>query len=299
MSCVSMADHFREAGVDGSFDGTIATDASDTGFGGWVSLEGQTRETNLSVLAENIRKQAGLGFSAAAAQRLATTELEVLGPLPSYLQGDRASSTLREIFGAFELISLLSNVLSGGRFRMHFDNMSCVMGLGGRVPPSATGGKEPKSVLGGSRVDDIQTYIIKILDLALERNIELVAIWVPRAENERSDLLSRTSELARAEYWMSDAAFARIDDRWGRHSLDAFSMPENVRVTSGRFMSKFYNSKSTWVDSLSCQSGGRLTRSSGRIHRHAWWALQSGSFWHHRRQVRSSCPGGRRRHGGP
>jgi len=86
-------------------------------------------------------------------------------------------------------------------------------GVGGRVPPSATGGKEPKSVLGGSRVDDIQSYIIKILDLALERNIELVAIWVPRAENERSDLLSRTSELARAECWMSDTAFARIDDR--------------------------------------------------------------------------------------
>ena len=94
-------------------------------------------------------------------------------------------------------------------------------------------------------------YIVKILDLALEQDIELVAIWVPRAENERSDLLSRTSAMARAEYWMSDAAFAAIDNRWGCHSLDMFSIPDNVRVASGRFMSKFYSSTSVWIDSLS------------------------------------------------
>ena len=237
--------------LEGTFDGTIATDASDSGFGGWVSIEGRNSDPDVSVLAENILEQAGRGFSAGAAKDAASGGLEVWGPLPCHLQGNRASSTLREVYGAYKLISLLSKVLTGGRFRLHFDNMSCVMGLGGKVPPSATGGKEPKSVLGGSRVDEIQAYIIKILDLAVERNIELVAIWVPRAENERSDLLSRTSELARAEYWMSDAAFAGIDSRWGCHSLDVFSMPDNVRVTSGRFMSKFYDSKSVWIDSLS------------------------------------------------
>ena len=50
---------------------------------------------------------------------------------------------------------------------------------------------------------------------------------------------------------MSDAVFATIDNRWGPHSLDVFSMPKNVRVASGRFMSKFYHSTSVWIDSLS------------------------------------------------
>jgi len=239
--------------VDAVFDGTIATDASDTGFGGWVSLEGQTAAAHTPVLAQNLLQQAGPEFSVSAALRCAATGLEVWGPLPAELQGDRASSTLREICGAYLLLSMLATALSGGRFRLHFDNICCVMGLGGKVPPSATGGKAPKSVLGGSRVDEIQDYIIKILDLASEKDFQLVAIWVPRALNERSDLLSRLSAMARAEYCLSDACFAQVDRAWGRHSIDVFSVAENVRVESGRFMSKFYHERSVWIDSLSAR----------------------------------------------
>ena len=227
--------------LDGAFDGTIATDASDTGFGGWVSLEGRTSDESLPLLAEKLLKQAGRGFSVRSATRSVAQGLEVWGPLPQEMLEERASSTLREIYGAFSLLSLLANILSGGRFRMHFDNMCCVMGLGGKVPPSATGGKAPRSVLGGSRVDAVQAYIIKILDLACAKNIQLVAIWVPRAENERSDLLSRMSAIAQAEYCLSDRSYARIESQWGPHTLDVFSIYENVRVASGRFMSKFYH----------------------------------------------------------
>lgn len=237
--------------LEGTFDGTIATDASDTGYGGWVSLERHTSDLPLPVLAENLLKQAGPGFSIRAAVRSATSGIEVWGRLPPSMLEERASSTLREIFGAFSLLSLLSSLLIGGRFRLHFDNICCVMGLGGKVPPSATGGQEPKSVLGGSRVDAIQEYLVKILDLAMERKITLVAIWVPRAANERSDLLSRMSAMARAEYWMTDSTFSSLDERWGPHTLDVFSIQETVRVRSGRFMSKFYHQNAIWIDCLS------------------------------------------------
>lgn len=241
----------QTAWLDGVFDGTIATDASDTGFGGWVSLEGRSTATNSPLLATNLLQQSGPGFSLEAAVRVSTSGLEAWGALPEHMQGEGASSTLREMYGAFKMISRFSDVLQGGRFRLHLDNICCVMGLGGKVPPSATGGKEPKSVLGGSRVDDVQKYIIKILDLAHSKNIQLVAVWVPRAQNERSDLLSRHSALALADYCINDDRFAWLDRIWGVHTLDAFSTSENVKVKSGRFMSRFYHPQSLWVDSLS------------------------------------------------
>ena len=81
------------------------------------------------------------------------------------------------------------------RFRLQMDNMSCVMALGGKVPTTATGGGAPKSVLGGSRVEEIQEWVIKLLDQAQEHNIT-----VPRSQNQRSDWLSRASYMEQFEY---------------------------------------------------------------------------------------------------
>ena len=121
------------------------------------------------------------------------------------------------------------------------------------MPPSATGGQEPKSVLGGSGVTEIQAYITQILDLACDYSIVLIAIWVPRAENERSDLLSRRSAFAKAEYYLGEGWFRNLDQIWAPHKVDVFSSATNVRVVSGRFMSKFYHPRSDWTDSLSVQ----------------------------------------------
>jgi hypothetical protein len=241
----------RPQWLAGHFDGTIATDASDTGFGGWVSLESLGPAVSGSSLVRNILRQAGQQFSTSSAVDAARRGLEVWGPLPPTMQGSQVSSTLREMYGASQLLWSLRSILAGGRFRLHLDNMCCVMGLGGKVPATATGGKEPKSVLGGSKVAEIQAYIIKIMDLACDYDIQLVAIWVPRAQNERSDLLSRRSAFAKAEYHLSDTSFAELDRMWGHHTLDVFSLPTNVRVISRRFMSKFYHPGSIWVDSLS------------------------------------------------
>ena len=122
-----------------------------------------------STLVSNTLRQSGFRFSLASATKAAASGFEVWGPLPPHMLHDRSSSTLREVYGAYKLLSTLKNILAGDRFRLHFDNMCCVMGLGGKVPPSATGGKEPKSVLGGSRFEEFQAYIIKILDLDAER----------------------------------------------------------------------------------------------------------------------------------
>ena len=127
------------------------------------------------------------------------------------------------------------------------------MALGGRVPHSATGGQAPKSVLGGSRVPEIQDFVIRILDLAYVHKIRLVAVWIPRAENERADLLSKTTHLAQFEYNLKRLFFRQLDEdpRWGRHSTDMFSADHNVSVRSGRFCSRLYHPQAVWADALS------------------------------------------------
>ena len=129
------------------------------------------------------------------------------------------------------------------------------MALGGRVPPSATGGQAPKSVLGGSRVPDIQNFVIKILDLADMHKIRLVAVWIPRAHNERVDLLSCTSHFALFEYHIKREFFRQLDldPCWApqRHSIDMFSADNNVRVQSEKFVSRFHHPRAIWADALS------------------------------------------------
>ena len=102
---------------------------------------------------------------------------------------------------------------------------------------------------------DIQNFVIKILDLADMHKIRLVAVWVPRADNERADLLSRTSHLALFEYHMRREFFRQLDldPCWApqRHSIDMFSTDSNVRVQSGKFVSRFYHPRAIWADALS------------------------------------------------
>jgi len=235
----------------GVFDGTIATDASTDGFGGWVACE--KTAAALSVIAENARRVSSAKLTVKEAQRAAVAGVEVSGELPEEWQEGRASSTLREIFAAFTILSVLAPLVADGRFRLHLDNSASVMALGGRVPHSATGGQAPKSVLGGSRVPEIQDFVIRILDLAYVHKIRLVAVWIPRAENERADLLSRTTHLAQFEYNLKRLFFRQLDEdpRWGRHSTDMFSADHNVSVRSGRFCSRFYHPQAVWADALS------------------------------------------------
>jgi hypothetical protein len=141
--------------------------------------------------------------------------------------------------------------MQGGRFRLQMDNMSCVMSLGGKVPQFATGGNAPKSVLGGSKTEKIQEWVIKLLDLAKENNISILAQWVPRSQNERSDWLSRIHSTEKYEYCIRDSCFRQLDQAWGPHSIDIFSTASNVKVSSGRFCSRYFDSNAEWTDAFS------------------------------------------------
>lgn len=238
---------FREAAVTLEIDGTTATDASGTGFGGWIATHPEKGFS--SQMIRNMCASSGEIISATDLWRSATEGVEIWGALPPSMVG--TSSGLREIYGAYQLINMFQKLMKGGRFRLLMDNMSCVMALGGKVPYSATGGAEPKSVLGGSRVQEIQEWVIKLLDLAQKLDISILAQWIPRELNTRSDSLSRESSLDRFEYWIKPKYFHQLDKRWGTHSVDIFSVHANVRVNSGRFCSRFFDTRAEWTDAFS------------------------------------------------
>ena len=240
---------FRENPVTMEVDGVAASDASDTGFGGWIALGKDSTLPECSKLIQNIQERDSTIRSITKAKRSAVEGLEIAGQLPENLLG--TSSSLREIYGAFRIVECFAVLMQGGRFRLLMDNMSCVMALGGKVPYSATGGAEPKSVLGGSRVEEIQEWIIQLLDLAQEHNIGILAQWVPRSENERSDALSRISALEKFEYSINPYWFQKLEAKWGPHSIDAFATNENVTVQSKRFCSRFFNKDAEWTDAFS------------------------------------------------
>ena len=244
-----------EDALAGVFDGTIASDASEDGWGGWVACEWCEAGPSLSVLIRNALDHSSAPVAVKEAQRAVMAGWEVHCELLEDWKGGWASSTLREIYAAFMILTILTPLVAGGRFRLHLDNSASVMALGGRVPASATGGQAPKSVLGGSKVPEVQEFVIRIMDLALLHKIRIVAIWIPRAKNERADLLSRTSRLDQFEYNIKRSCFRSLDEdpTWApaRHSTDMFSKQENARVRSSRFCSRFFHPQAVWTDALS------------------------------------------------
>ena len=143
----------------------------------------------------------------------------------------------RNVWGLHGLLALL---LRGRNFRLHMDNIACVIALSGEVPER-----------GGSSIPGIQNLVIDILELATDHKIQLTPIWIPRAQNERSDLLSRLGSLAHFEYHLCSIEFQKLDAIVGKHAIDMLSTFENAWVSSSRFCSMFFDHRAEWTDALS------------------------------------------------
>ena len=216
------------------------SDASDTGFGGWVSSSAMTGVHNL--LALNLQAHPQSSYTMHHARRMAEDGIEMVGHFPPHIRG--GSSTLRELFGVWMFFCAFAGLMHKGRFLLGLDNICCVFILGGILPLSATGHKEPKSTPGGSQIPELQALAIKIMDLCLSEDITFVVYWTPRAYNERADLLSRATAQLWHEYWLLPKLFFELDGLWGPHSIDRFATSRNAQPLlhphKWRFCSAFY-----------------------------------------------------------
>ena len=153
-----------------------------------------------------------------------------------------------------------ASLMQHGRFLLGLDNICCVFILGGVLPLSATGNKEPKSTPGGSQIPELQELAIRIMDLCLHKHITFVVYWTPRAFNERADLLSRATAQRWHEYWLLRKVFFELDGLWGPHTIDRFATSRNaqplLQPNTGRFCSSFYEDEAECVDSLGADWSG-------------------------------------------
>ena len=71
-------------------------------------------------------------------------------------------------------------------------------------------------------------------------------VWIPRAENDRADYLSRIVD--QDDWGISIFIFDLIETLWGPHEIDWFASDDNFKLTV--FYSRFWNVYSTGVDAF-------------------------------------------------
>ena len=238
--------------LQGPLDSTIYSDASDTGFGAVVVVEGPPDAQ--SSLCDRLVAGAPAGTSASAVHKYARRGIEIMGALPPDML--TASSTLREMYGLGTVITGMAHLLAGGRHLTVMDNLGCVLILGKGVPPAAVGNKRwDERVSGGSPNPELQQWAIRICDAEVRHNFKLVVTWRPRDENVRADWLSHTSEMRQHDYTVGTAAFQLLDSLWGPHSIDRFASRGNAQSlaapNAGRYCSQFFEPEAEWADAFS------------------------------------------------
>ena len=67
----------------------------------------------------------------------------------------------------------------------------------------------------------VQAIAVDILNFSLSNNIQLRTQWIPEAENDRADLLSRFVD--KDDWSMNSEVFHDLDDKWGPHTIDRFA----------------------------------------------------------------------------
>jgi hypothetical protein len=236
--------------VSGFFDSQGMSDASDTGYGGWISSTNRAHRGSL--LISRLQSNPKKGISVRRACRMAEDGIEMVGHFPLSIAA--GSSTLRELFGVWMYFTTFVQLMRCSRVLLGLDNICCVFILGGVLPLSATGNQESKSTPGGSRIPELQALAIKIMDLCLAQHITFVVYWTPRANNERADLLSHATSQRWHEYWLLRSEFFDLDGLWGPHSIDRFATSRNAQPllhpNRGRFCSAFFEDEAECINSL-------------------------------------------------
>ena len=98
----------------------------------------------------------------------------------------------------------------------------------------------------GSCKKHLHDICLEIFKLCFNRNIKLIAQWVPRENNVLADELSKLNE---TDNWSIDfRLFCMLNYRYGPFTIDRFSDNRNNKVY--RFNSKYFCPGTLGVDRL-------------------------------------------------
>ena len=80
----------------------------------------------------------------------------------------------------------------------------------------------------GSRKPQLQAEAMAIFSTSVANNIRIEPEWIPRAENDVADYLSRITDY---DDWNLDhSIFRSIEQQWGPHTIDRFSSHYNTQL---------------------------------------------------------------------
>ena len=241
--------------------GFLKSDASDSGWGSAITINRGVCEFNdiCNPLVRNFSRLHPITL-AQALHRL-QQGLELAG-LFSPFEADQ-NSTIREALGVLRSFRRAAYVLKGAHIHVHIDNQALAFCLGGAIPryvqdqsviPSDMDEifKETlfPNLYGGSTGEDLQRIIEDTFNIADDAAFTFTPIWVPRALNERADLLSRAVFYDHSDYHISSRILDQLSKYWNiEFHLDVFASVHSSRLP--RFYSKFYHPAAEGVDAFS------------------------------------------------
>ena len=98
----------------------------------------------------------------------------------------------------------------------------------------------------GSRKENLHEVAMAVFSACVKFNIKMQLHWVPRAENEQADFLSRIIHEDTDDWQISDACFQYVNSLWEPATIDSFASFKNTILP--RFNSRFRNPRTETVD---------------------------------------------------
>ena len=141
----------------------------------------------------------------------------------------KQSSTYRELKAIFYVLSSCASKLRHRSVKIFTDSQSA-----------------ERIVAVGSSKSHLQSVAVDIFNLCLSNSIQLHTQWIPRAENDRADLLSRFVD--KDDWSLNSEVFRDLDCKWGPHTIDRFASHYNSQLP--RFNSRFSSPGTEAVDAL-------------------------------------------------
>ena len=131
----------------------------------------------------------------------------------------RLSSTWRELKAVYLVLLSFATKLSGHTVKWFTDNQGVAY-----------------IVSNGSWKEHLQDGAMAIFEICFQHSIKLEVEWIPRAQNERADFVSRIVD--HDDWSLDPCLFQVIDASWGPHTIDCFASQHNALLP--RFHSRFW-----------------------------------------------------------
>ena len=96
----------------------------------------------------------------------------------------------------------------------------------------------------GSRKEYLHELAMAVFSACVKFNIKMQLHWVPRAENEQADFLSRIIDTD--DWQIADAFFQSVNSLWEPAATDRFASFKNTKIP--RFNYRFWNPGSETID---------------------------------------------------